>query len=202
RGEEPAPRPKRYVVNDATVEKLGEILAANPNGVLVFRDELIGFLRTLDKEGHENDRGFYLEGWNGTGGYVYDRIARGTIHIPHVCISLFGTIQPGPLARYIRATLANNDGLMNRFQVLLYPDPLARWVHVARYPDAGAKNEAFQVFRALDALDPRALGVEVDEDRGIPFLRFAPDTQDLFDEWRADLENKLRAGGDAPVIQS
>jgi hypothetical protein len=55
---EKAPALKRYVVNDATVEKLGEILAENSNGVLTFRDELTGFLRTLDREGHENDRGF------------------------------------------------------------------------------------------------------------------------------------------------
>jgi hypothetical protein len=71
---------RRYIVNDSTVEKLGEILAENPNGVLTFRDELTGFLRTLDREGHENDRGFYLEGWNGTGDYTYDRIGRGTLH--------------------------------------------------------------------------------------------------------------------------
>jgi putative DNA primase/helicase len=199
-GEKP-PALKRYVVNDATVEKLGEILAQNPNGVLTFRDELTGFLRTLDREGHENDRGFYLEGWNGTGGYTYDRIGRGTLQIPYVCLSLFGTIQPGPLARYIRASLSNNDGLMPRFQVLLYPDPPAAWVNVDRYPDGAAKNSAYQVFKDLDALDPQALGVEVDADRNIPFLRFDTDAQALFDQWRADLENRLRAGADSPVIQ-
>jgi putative DNA primase/helicase len=196
-----APTLKRYIVNDATVEKLGEILAESPNGVLTFRDELTGFLRTLDQEGHENDRGFYLEGWNGTGGYVYDRIGRGTLHIPCVCISLFGTIQPGPLARYIRATLSNNDGLMPRFQLLLYPDPPSNWVNVDRYPDTVAKNQAFEVFKALDVLDPRSLEIEVDEDRDIPFVRFAADAQELFDEWRGDLENRLRAREDSPLIQ-
>ena len=34
-----APVQRRYVVNDPTVEKLGEILNANPAGVLLFRDE-------------------------------------------------------------------------------------------------------------------------------------------------------------------
>jgi putative DNA primase/helicase len=199
--DEKGPVLRRYVVNDATVEKLGEILAENPNGVLTFRDELTGFLKSLDREGHENDRGFYLEGWAGTGGYVYDRIGRGTLHIPYVCISLFGTIQPGPLARYIRASLSNNDGLMPRFQLLLYPDPPGKWVNVDRYPDSAAKNRAYEVFKALDAFDPRGLGVDVDEDRHIPWLRFAPEAQDLFDEWRADLENRLRTRGDSPVIQ-
>jgi len=37
------PRRRRYVTSDTTVEALGELLAANPRGVLLFRDELTGF---------------------------------------------------------------------------------------------------------------------------------------------------------------
>ena len=67
---------------------------------MYFRDELVGFFRTMDRQGHESDRGFYLETWNGLGSFIYDRIGRGTVIIPNVCLSIFGTIQPGPLARY------------------------------------------------------------------------------------------------------
>jgi len=45
--EVPPPRERRYVVNDTTVEKLGELLNQNPNGLLLFRDELSGFLRLM-----------------------------------------------------------------------------------------------------------------------------------------------------------
>jgi Protein of unknown function (DUF3987) len=77
---------RRLIVNDTTVEKLGELLNQNPNGVLIFRDELTGFLRTLDCESHETDRAFYLEAWNGTRRFVHDRIGRGTIDIQvHEC---------------------------------------------------------------------------------------------------------------------
>jgi Protein of unknown function (DUF3987) len=44
------PKARRYVVDDATYEALGEILADNPNGVLAFRDELVSPLKTLDRE--------------------------------------------------------------------------------------------------------------------------------------------------------
>jgi putative DNA primase/helicase len=64
---EPPPVEQRYLVNDTTVEKLGELLNQNPNGLLLFRDELSGFLHTMDRRGHENDRAFYCEAWNGTG---------------------------------------------------------------------------------------------------------------------------------------
>ena len=97
------PPRQRYLVNDATVEKLGELLNQNPNGVLVYRDELTGWLRSLDKDGQEGARGFYLEAWNGNGRYTFDRIGRGTIDIEAAKVSIIGGIQPGPLADYIRA---------------------------------------------------------------------------------------------------
>lgn len=67
------PKRTRYLVNDTTVEKVGEILADNPNGVLLFRDELVGFL-ALDREGQEGARTFFLESWNGDGRFTFDRI--------------------------------------------------------------------------------------------------------------------------------
>jgi len=42
-----APMERRFITNDTTYEKLGEILAQNPNGILAHRDELVSLLRTL-----------------------------------------------------------------------------------------------------------------------------------------------------------
>ena len=47
--------------DDATVEKLGELLNENPHGLLQFRDEDAGFLHMMDREGHENARAFLKE---------------------------------------------------------------------------------------------------------------------------------------------
>jgi len=54
-----------YISNDTTVEKLGELLNENPRGLLLFRDELTGWLRSLERDGHEADRAFYLESSEG-----------------------------------------------------------------------------------------------------------------------------------------
>lgn len=35
-------------------------------GILIFRDELVGWLRSMDREGNECSRAFYLEAWNET----------------------------------------------------------------------------------------------------------------------------------------
>jgi hypothetical protein len=43
----------RYLVNEATVEKVHMILKENPQGVLYLRDELSGWMAQLDQRGRE-----------------------------------------------------------------------------------------------------------------------------------------------------
>ena len=107
---EDPPARRRYVTNDSTVEKLGELLADNPRGILVFRDELLKFLKNLDKEGWEGSRSFYIEAWDGTGRFTFDHIGRGTVEIEAACVSVLGGIQPGPLQAHLRAALAGGAG--------------------------------------------------------------------------------------------
>jgi hypothetical protein len=203
-GEEP-PVLVRYIVNDSTVEKLGEIFKQNPRGVLLFRDELTGLLRTLDRDGHEGDRACYLEAWSGDGSFTYDRIGRGTIRIPAVCLSLLGGIQPGPLADYLQAAVrggSGDDGLMQRFQLAVYPDDPGSWRNVDRWPDTQAKNQAFEIFHKLDVLDPFVVGADIEDREDIPFLHFTPAAQGLFDEWRAGLETRIRSREDHPAVEA
>ena len=192
------PTERRYIVNDATVEKLGELLNQNPRGLLHYRDELSGWLASLDRDGHENDRAFFLEL-----PYTYDRVGRGTLNIKAACVSMLGGIQIGPLAQYIRAAFRGglgDDGLMQRFQLLVFPDPPKTWRNVDRWPDGDARDRAFDVFRRLDTLTPDTLGAPVED--GFPVLRFDPGAQDLFDTWRDELMKRLRTGEDHPVIES
>ena len=44
------PEQARFVINDGTIEKIGELLKANPLGLLQYRDELSGFIKGLNKE--------------------------------------------------------------------------------------------------------------------------------------------------------
>lgn len=198
---------KRYVVNDSTVEKLGELLNQNPTGFLVFRDELIGLLKSLDKEGQEGARSFYLEAWNGTGRYTYDRVQRGTLDIEAAILSVLGGIQPGPLSQYLRGAAregAGDDGLIQRFQLLVWPDISRAWQNVDRWPDSAARARARQVFEGLDRLDATLLGADHDlnDPDGVAFLRFSDEAQALFDQWRAGLEARVRSGDLHPAMES
>jgi hypothetical protein len=196
------PAERRYMTNDATIEKIAEILRDNPDGLLYYRDELMGWLRTLDKAGREADRAFYLEAWNGNGSFSVDRIGRGSLHVPAVCVSVLGGIQPGPLTTYVTDALEEAekaDGLLQRFQVLVYPD-LRGYDPVDRWPDLEAKNRAYEVFKNLANLDAEAFGARADEDGEVPYIRFDAEAQEIFDGWRAEFEPRFReAGGEYPA---
>jgi hypothetical protein len=203
--EEPeTPAERRYMTNDATIEKIAEILKDNPDGILYYRDELMGWLRSLDKAGREADRAFYLESWNGNGSFSVDRIGRGSLHVPAVCVSVLGGIQPGPLTTYVTDALEEAekaDGLLQRFQVLVYPD-LRGYDPVDRWPDLEAKNRAYDVFKNLAKLGAEAFGARADEDGEVPYVRFDQEAQEVFDGWRAEFEPRFRGGEYPAAIES
>ena len=176
------PKPRRYITSDPTVEKLAELLRDNPNGLLLFRDELTGFLRNLDKQGREGDRAFYLESWDGLNSFAVDRIGRGSIQVQALCLSIFGGIQPGPLSEYVSKTYQGargNDGLLQRFQVLVWPDPSPDWHNEDRFPNEIELSKAESVFERLN--DPSFYPPSGED---IPFLRFNESGQEIFDSWR------------------
>ncbi|MGF6954731.1 YfjI family protein [Paraburkholderia youngii] len=208
-----APKLTRYVVNDATVEKLGEICAENPQGVGVVRDELVSLLKSLDREGQEAARGFYLTGWNGNDGYTVDRIGRGHQRIEAVCLSLIGTTQPGRISEYLRDAVsggAADDGLIQRFGVLVWPDPPRdKWENVDVWPDGEAAHAAAQIFKRLANDDPVknwdaeiSRGPDDEPDGNPPFLRFDDDAAEAFVEWRHELEDELRRDDLHPALES
>jgi len=199
------PSEPRLVVNDATVEKLGELLNGNPRGLVQFRDELAGWLAGLDREGREADRGFWLECWNGQGPYTCDRIGRGTVRIEAPAVSILGGVQPGKLAEYVRGAVKGgfgDDGLMQRFQLAVYPDVPASWRYVDRMPSLSAERSALQTFQRLDSLSITGIGAEQSEFVDVPFLRLAPDAQEIFVEWQTSLMLRLRAGDEPPFMES
>ena len=192
-----APIERRYITNDTTYEKLGEILAQNPNGVLAHRDELVSLLKTLDREEYAAARGFFLTAWGGKERYTFDRIGRGRVHIEGACLSMIGSTQPGRLAEYVRRAVtgtSGDDGLIQRFGLLVWPDQSPAWEHVDRYPLSEAREQAWRTFDSFDSLDPNAIGAHpISEYGGIPVLRLDAEAQDLFLEWRKALERRLRS---------
>jgi hypothetical protein len=93
----------------------------------------------------------------------------------------------------------NNDGLVQRLQVLVYPDELPTWTLVDRPIDAQAKRAAFQAVERLATMDFRQVGAFAEEGQ-TPYFRFADDAQEVFNLWLTELEAKLRID-EEPVLQ-
>jgi putative DNA primase/helicase len=198
-----APVLRRYKTNDSTVEKLGELLRENPAGLLVLRDELVGLIATWEREGREGERAFFLEAWNGNQSFDTDRIGRGHISIPNLCVSIFGGIQPDKLTVYLEqaAHALANDGMLQRLQLLVYPNP-RRWEWRDRAPDKAARDAAYSMFETLADFDPVSWGAApADDFSKFPWFRFDDEAQAVFIEWSEDLHRSRMPNEDEPIIR-
>ncbi|GAB4000019.1 hypothetical protein GCM10028807_51720 [Spirosoma daeguense] len=187
------PKERRYMANDPTTEKLADLLNDNPTGMLVQRDEVTGLLAGWDKAGREQDRAFYLEGWNGNGSIIIDRMARGTTHVKNVCISLFGGIQPSKLLGYLKAATGyDNDGFVQRLQVAVYPDRVP-WDYIDEYPDKYARDKAFALIQQITDSDFMDIAYQADEYNRFANTRFEPQAQQVFKDWLTDWQTEVLA---------
>ena len=196
-GDPEKPVSQRYIVNDATVEKLGILLSENPWGLLLFRDELSGWIAGLNRDDRQQDRAFWLEAFNGDGTFSYDRVTREDVYIPSNTVSLLGGIQPGKLLPLLMSQRegAGDDGLVERFQLMVYPDK-GEFRFTDRSPSKTHKEQAFQVFQRLSDIEYQP----EEEDR--PALRFDEQAQQLFNSWYCELMTRISGDGISLQIES
>ncbi|UNF29718.1 DUF3987 domain-containing protein [Bartonella krasnovii] len=81
---------------------------------------------------------YYLTAFNGKKSYTYDRIERGTI-------SIIGGIQPSRIIPIIQDMNhgINGDALLQRFQMLVFPDERKELLWVDRLPN----QKAWEIFQ-------------------------------------------------------
>lgn len=201
------PIQKRYCVNNFSQEALGEVLMGNPNGVLVFNDELYGLLKMTEKRGNEGLLDFFLSGWNGDSPFTFDRIGRGlSRRIESVCIAMLGGIQPGRLKEYIAAVHHStqcDSGLLQRFQLTVWPDFNEEWRLVDREPNREAEEKVDHIFSRIvegnvfENLTEAASAIDETDLR-----RFNPEAQEVFFTWLEQLELLVRGKSLTAVMAS
>lgn len=195
----------RRMVSDTTYEALGIIAAANPLGVLVHRDEISSLLTHLTREENAPARGGYLTGWNGTDSYTFDRVGRGHLHVDPLCISMIGSIQPGKLTALIGGANKGgegDDGMMQRFNALVWPDQGGTWRDTDRDPHSEAFAKANAAFDSVNYMrfDQNNSIYDVISHRS--YVTFDEAASRRFLEWRTKLEGRLRSGDLHSSIES
>lgn len=125
----------KIYIDDASAQATAEVAAANPNGLLLFRDELSGWWSSFGQLGGEQ---FWLKAF-GARSHTVIRKEKAPIHVPRLAVSVLGGSQPDTIRAFVEAK--NNRGFASRW---LYVFPNA----VAGFRLAEAPNHAL----AQDAL--------------------------------------------------
>ncbi|MGR5251097.1 DUF3987 domain-containing protein [Vibrio astriarenae] len=183
--DEPEALKRALVANDTTIEALLIKLVDNPNGLLLFRDELIGWMRELAKNGREHERAMYLQAFNASKSpYVVERVGRENITIPSLAVSILGGIQPSRLSELLqdRSSGKGNDGLFERFQLTVFPESnQGSYTDVA--PDHEHKEAISNIFMKL---------TNVEQDKADTY-RFDSDAQLLWGHWSEEFASQIRS---------
>ncbi len=177
---EPAkPERPRIMASDTTPEALARLLACQPKGLLITRDELAGWLGSFNRYsgGQGGDRAFWLEAYGGKP-YVIDRARNGgeTVTVPNLAASIIGGIQPDKLHSLLLT--GDDDGLPSRF-LFCWPDP----VPLERPHRLAESFEAETALRWLNGLSliPDGYG---GFSHGV--VKLSEDAANFFQDWRAE----------------
>ena len=149
----PSPaKPARCVINDATPEKVAEVLSRDPGGSLMVQDELAGWLGGFERYNTgQSPRAFYLTSWNG-GTFLKDRVGKGKndpdteVRVENLALCILGGVQPD---RPTKLGDLTSDGLLQRFlTVLMKPTKLGD----PDYPVAVTEAEYEKLIRFINDL--------------------------------------------------
>ena len=186
---------RTYTTTNTTHEALGMLLKVNPKGVTMVRDELGPFIANMNREDMSEARGFFNAGWDGNVSHAFHRVTRDKVLLERVCVAVCGMIQPkllDELMARMHGDPMQNDGFLQRFQVLVYPDTYPEWtppeLQDSATPDA--LERAVRVFAALDQLEIK----EGDSVKPRP-LWFSKEAQPVFNDWHDEIEVRSRPGG-------
>lgn len=169
----PRPRPRRIDIDDATMEVLPLILADNPRGLVMIRDELTALMMGMNqyKGGKGNDRSTLLKIWSGDA-IKKDRVNHedhAPIRCNHPCLSIVGGMTPGMLEEMVDPK-GRIDGFTERF-LIAYPDSRS----VPEWSERGIPDETLEDWTKLvERLWIRPLSHH--EGQSVPHvMRFTPE---------------------------
>lgn len=119
------PRSEQFIVGDITLEALIDLHETNPNCIGVFKDELAGWFKDMNKYRAGSDLEFWLSSWNGQS-ISLNRKTSKSAFVDKPFIPVIGGIQPDIFEQF--ATGANKEnGFIDRI-LISYPE-----LHVDKY---------------------------------------------------------------------
>lgn len=134
RGEKPIE--EKLVLNDYTPEALFDAMEkARLNGILLYRDELQGWMKDIGRYGKSGEVEQYLTAWSQKSLRV-TRIGRDDNFIKRPCFSVFGGIQPDLLREMLGKEDLIANGFNSRFLFVFEDDGISLEYFNERIPDS------------------------------------------------------------------
>ena len=119
------PKSEQFIVGDITLEALIDLHETNPNCIGVFKDELAGWFKDMNKYRAGSDLEFWLSSWNGQSISLNRKTAKSAF-VDKPFIPVIGGIQPDVFEQF--ATGVNKEnGFIDRI-LISYPE-----LHVDKY---------------------------------------------------------------------
>lgn len=180
------PKEKRTIISDFTKEALILTHSANPKGLLVHVDEIMGW--TQSRHGGDKDLSIWNSIWSGTT-LKPDRVSYQTAFIERALVNVIGTIQPGLLPTFLTKAWMNS-GAFER-TIFVYPDTAAvAWSEVDFSDDTMCKWR-----NILTSLMNKTY-------EGIPtFIEFSPDGMKILKDWQTGNATAINNCED-PILRS
>jgi hypothetical protein len=113
------PIKKQFIANDITIEALVELHQENKNSIGVFKDELAGWFKDMNKYREGSDLEFWLSTWSGKAISLNRKTAKSSF-VDKPLVSVLGGIQPSILNSFYTEDNKDN-GFMDRM-LLSYPE--------------------------------------------------------------------------------
>lgn len=121
------PRKTKFIAEDITIEALSELHESNPNAIGILKDELVGWIKDMNKYREGSDLQKYLSCWS-NGVLSSDRKTSGSSYVEKAFVPIIGGVQPSILTGVY--TPENKDnGFIDRI-LLCYPE-----IQVERFND-------------------------------------------------------------------
>lgn len=176
-----APRARQLYIHDTTIEAVCDLLADNPEGILLCRDEIAGFLDTRNRY-HQGSTPFWMEGYVGGSYSVARRGREEKLTLYSVLISMIGTIQPDLVEHILSGP---QDGGVARM-LFVWPD-MQKFARPETFIDRS--DDLLAIYHMLNR-------VTFDSRPADPFnpreIHLEPDAADRFERWIENHDEEFR----------
>lgn len=187
------PMRERLFTSDATVEAIARILAENPHGILLFRDELTAWINAMNqyKGGRGSDRQFFLSVWSGSPGPV-DRVKSPPLWIPKPFLTIMGGMPPEELQSLHSS--AAHDGLLERILFSWPTYQKRRWTKATIDPEVEEQilEEMWRMYNSKQAVQATA---------STRVFQMTTEAQDLFGVWFDKIQEEIEHPDTIPALK-